>query len=98
MRRREFIELLLLAATGWPPTASAQTSQHMSLIAVLMRYGEGEVSDPKRRAFQQALRDLSWISGRNVRIEYRLAGGDFWAAAQFGERGGQAPTRRDRGP
>jgi putative tryptophan/tyrosine transport system substrate-binding protein len=77
MRRREFIELLFLAATGWPRAASAETSPRISRIAVLMPYGEGETSDSTRSAFEQSLRDLGWIDGRNVRIEYRLAGGDF---------------------
>jgi putative ABC transport system substrate-binding protein len=77
MQRREFIELLFLAATGWPTAASAQTSRRISLVAVLMPYGEGEISDPIRSTFEQALKDLNWIDGRNVRIEYRLAGGDF---------------------
>jgi putative ABC transport system substrate-binding protein len=77
MRRREFIELLFLAATGWPRAASAQASQRSSLIAVLMPYGEGEISDSIRNDFEQALRHLNWIEGRNVRIKYRLAGGDF---------------------
>ncbi|SRR5712691_2601226 len=77
MRRREFIELLFLAATGWPRAASAETSPRISRIVVLMPYGEGGTSDSIRSAFEQALRDLGWIDGRNVRIEYRLAGGDF---------------------
>ena len=77
MRRREFIELLFLAATGWPGAASAQTSPRISRIAVLVPYGEGETLDSLRSAFEQSLRDLNWIDGRNVRIEYRLAGGDF---------------------
>ena len=77
MRRREFSALLFLAATGRPHATSAQTSPRISRIAVLMPYGEGEVSDRTRSAFEKSLRDLGWIDGRNVRIEYRLAGGDF---------------------
>jgi putative tryptophan/tyrosine transport system substrate-binding protein len=77
MRRREFIELLFLAATCWSPAASAQTSSRISLIAVLMPYGEGRISDSMRSGLEQALRDLNWIDGQNVRIEYRLSGGDF---------------------
>jgi putative ABC transport system substrate-binding protein len=77
MKRREFIGLVFLAVIGWPCAAAAQTSGRISRIAVLMPYGEGETSDSIRSAFEQALRDLSWVDGRNVRIEYRLAGGDF---------------------
>jgi len=36
MQRREFIELLLLAPINWHRADSAQTSRHISLIAVLM--------------------------------------------------------------
>ncbi|SDJ30530.1 putative ABC transport system substrate-binding protein [Bradyrhizobium sp. Rc2d] len=77
MRRREFVELLFLAAIGWPPAASAQASPRIWRIAVLMPYGEGETSSSIRSAFEQALGDLGWIDGQNVQIEYRLAGGDF---------------------
>ena len=42
-----------------------------------MPYSEGEISDSIRNSFEQALRDFNWIESRNVRIEYRLAGGDF---------------------
>ncbi len=77
MRRREFSALLFLAATGRPHATSAQTSPRISRIAVLMPYGEDQTSDSIRSAFEQALRDLGWIDGRNVRIEYSLAGGDF---------------------
>jgi ABC-type uncharacterized transport system substrate-binding protein len=76
MRRREFIGLVFLAAIA-PRAASSQPSRRISRIAVLMPYGEGGTADLIRSAFEQALRDLSWVDGRNVRIEYRLAGGDF---------------------
>jgi putative ABC transport system substrate-binding protein len=77
MRRREFIGLLLLAPIGWPRAALAQPSERIPLIAVLRPYGERELLDSIRGQFDQALRNLSWIDGRNVRIEYRDAGGDL---------------------
>ena len=47
-------------------------------IAVLMGLAE---SDPQYQryvsAFTQGLRDLGWVEGRNVRIDYRAAGGDY---------------------
>ena len=77
MRRREFFSILGGAAVAWPLAAQAQQPDRTRRIAVLMPYGEGEISDSIRRAFEQALRDLSWINGRNIQIEYRLAGDDF---------------------
>jgi len=77
MRRREFIGLLSLALIGCPQLTSAQTSPRARRITMLMPYGDGAISDAMRSAFAQALRDLRWIEGQNVRIEYRLGGGDF---------------------
>ena len=77
MRRREFFSILGGAAVAWPLAAQAQQPDRTRRIAVLMPYGEGEISDSIRRAFEQALRDLSWINGRNIQIEYRLADDDF---------------------
>jgi len=77
MRRREFIGLLPVAVIGCPQLTSAQTSLRTRQIAMLMPYGDGAISDAMRSAFGQALRDLRWIDGQNVRIEYRLGGGDF---------------------
>lgn len=77
MGRREFFSILGVAAAAWPIAAQAQQPDRTRRIAVLMPYGEGETSGSIRRAFEQALSDLSWIDGRNVQIEYRLAGGNF---------------------
>jgi putative ABC transport system substrate-binding protein len=46
-------------------------------IGVLMPYDEND-PEPKRRvsAFTQALSDLGWTDGRNVRMDLRWAGGD----------------------
>ena len=63
MRRREFIGLVFLTATGG--AALAEPSGRISRVAVLMP----NVSSISRGAFDRALRDLGWIDGRNVQIE-----------------------------
>jgi len=93
MRRREFIELLLLAATGWPRAASAQTSPRIFADRVLMPYGRRPDIGFNTQRFRTGAQGFSWIDGRNVRIEYSLAGGDFGRLRSLGERGGQAPSR-----
>jgi putative ABC transport system substrate-binding protein len=46
-------------------------------IGVLMALAEDDADDRQRRAaFQQALRELGWNEGGNLRIEYRWYGGD----------------------
>jgi putative tryptophan/tyrosine transport system substrate-binding protein len=74
MRRREFITLVGGAAAGWPLAARAQQPEPMRRIGVLMNLaaddpeGQGRVT-----AFVQALQQLGWIEGRNMRIDYRWA-------------------------
>ena len=76
MRRREFMTVLGGAAIGWPLAARAQ-GERMRRIGVLMGIAE---SDPARQsfvtAFTEALEELGWSSGRNIRIEYRWGAGD----------------------
>jgi putative ABC transport system substrate-binding protein len=76
IRRREFVTLLGSAA-AWPVTARAQQPARMRRIGVLM---VGDENDPLAKArvsaFTQALADLGWNNGRNVRIDLRWAGGD----------------------
>jgi putative tryptophan/tyrosine transport system substrate-binding protein len=73
-KRREFITLLGGAAVAWPFAASAQQPGKLPTIAVL-----GSPSAPAwaplTAAFAQRLRDLGWIDGRSVAIEYRWAEG-----------------------
>jgi putative ABC transport system substrate-binding protein len=74
MRRREVIALVGGAA-AWPLVARAQADR-MRRIGVLMGVAEDEPEGQARiAAFRDGLRELGWIDGRNVRIEYRRAGG-----------------------
>jgi putative ABC transport system substrate-binding protein len=76
MRRREFITLLGSAAT-WPLVARAQQSEPMRRIGVLTGIGDDESAQARFAVFVQALAQLGWIEGRNVRIDYRWGGGDI---------------------
>jgi putative ABC transport system substrate-binding protein len=79
MRRREFIRLLggTAASTAWPRTARAQQPSGMRRIAVLV--GNTRNSHAIKTgfaAFDQALRQLGWTDGRNVRIDVHEGMGD----------------------
>src|SRR5262249_37519122 len=73
LRRREFITLLGGAA-AWPLAARAQQSGKPPTIGCL---GAGTPLAWSQwiAAFVQRLRELGWIDGRNVAIEYRWAEG-----------------------
>jgi putative ABC transport system substrate-binding protein len=71
MKRREFITLLGGAA-AWPLAARAQQGERLRRIGVLMPYDENDpVAKTQVSAFTQALADLGWTVGRNVRIDLR---------------------------
>src|SRR5262245_63134137 len=71
MKRREFITLLGGAA-AWPLAARAQQPERMRRIGVLTPL-PADHPDAKARhaAFLEALRQLGWSEGHNVRIEAR---------------------------
>jgi hypothetical protein len=76
MRRREFIAGLGSAA-AWPLAARAQQAERIRRIGLLISADENDPSwKPRLSAFTQALADLGWIVGRNVRMDLRWAGGD----------------------
>ena len=74
MRRREFITLVS-GAVAWPLAARAQQGDRIRRIGVLTGTA---VDDPENKArltaFEQALGQLGWTQGRNVRIDYRFSG------------------------
>jgi putative tryptophan/tyrosine transport system substrate-binding protein len=76
VRRREFITLLGGAA-AWPLVAHAQQGERFRRIGVLTNLAaddpEGQV---RNTAFAQALAQLGWTVGHNLRIEHRWAAGD----------------------
>src|SRR5437773_7798094 len=76
MQRREFITLLGGAASTWPLAASAQQTERMRRVGVLMAGADDQEPQARLAVFLQALQQLGWTDGRNVRIEYRWAAGN----------------------
>ena len=73
MRRREFIAGIG-ATTAWPLAAHAQ-QKSMPVIGYLGG-GPPDLSGSSVAAFRQGLRELGYIEGRNIVIEYRWAEGN----------------------
>jgi putative ABC transport system substrate-binding protein len=77
MQRREFIAWLGSAA-AWPVVARAQQGERVRRIGVLAQSDENDPETKTRiSAFTQALADLGWTNGRNVRMDLRWYGNDF---------------------
>ena len=77
IRRREFI-VGLGGAAAWPLAAHAQQRERVRRIGVLMPWDEDEpVARPIVSVFTEALADLGWTVGRNVRMDLRWGRGDI---------------------
>jgi putative ABC transport system substrate-binding protein len=76
MKRRKFIALLGGAA-AWPLGANAQERERVRRIGVLLGLAANDPDGQVRVVtFVQALQQLGWTEGRNVRIDIRWAGGN----------------------
>src|SRR5215468_794384 len=76
MSRRAFVTGLgaVLAA---PLAARAQPPEQMRRIGVLMGYAESDLeAQAWVAAFAQGFKELGWVVGRNVSIDYRFGAGD----------------------
>jgi putative ABC transport system substrate-binding protein len=84
MRRREFITFLGGAAAAWPVGTRAQQARNLPTIGFL-----GATTPSIWSAFippfQQRLRELGWIDGQNIAIEYRWAEGRGDRYAEFAD-------------
>jgi putative tryptophan/tyrosine transport system substrate-binding protein len=66
MKRREFITLIGGGAVGWPLSARAQQGERIRRIGVL-------VPSIRQDAIRLGLRDLGYVEGQNILLEYRPA-------------------------
>jgi putative ABC transport system substrate-binding protein len=73
MRRREFITLIVGATATWPMTTSAQQTGKLPIIGFLGASASGFAS--WAAAFAARLRELGWVEGRSIAIEYRWSEG-----------------------
>jgi putative tryptophan/tyrosine transport system substrate-binding protein len=73
MRRRDFIKVIAGSAAAWPLSAHAQQSGKLPTIGFLG--ASSSIESQRVAAFVQRLRELGWIDGRNLAIEYRWAEG-----------------------
>ena len=68
MRRREFVALLGGAALAGPVPLRAQPAQRRRLGVLI--YSSPQ-SDPSTESLRRGLRDLGYVDGQNIAIEYR---------------------------
>src|SRR4029077_15610601 len=95
--RREFITLVGGAAVAWPVAARTQETGkrrigffgsgtargHGPLVCVFFCAGTSAAQGLWVTAFLQRLRELGWIEGRNLTVEYRWAEGSSERAAEL---------------
>jgi putative ABC transport system substrate-binding protein len=74
MLRREFITLLSGATLAWPLAARGQQPAKLPTIGFLGPY-TASLDGHRVAALVQRLRELGWIEGRTVNIEYRWSEG-----------------------
>jgi putative ABC transport system substrate-binding protein len=75
MRRRDFIKEIVSSAAAWPLAARAQQTR----VARIGFLGSDTASSHAARlaAFRAGMRDLGWLEGTNLLIEYRWAEGNY---------------------
>jgi len=73
MDRRRFLLTSLAGMLAAPPAAETQQAAKGARIGYLLLNRAAAPHLPE--AFRQGLRDLGYVEGRNVVIEYRDAGG-----------------------
>jgi putative tryptophan/tyrosine transport system substrate-binding protein len=88
MKRREFITLLG-GAPAWPLAALAQQFGKIPRLGVLVSLS---APHPFTQAFRSGLRDLGYIEGANIAIEWRYADAQFSRALKLAEELVQLPV------
>src|SRR5215470_10961999 len=71
MDRRAFLSGLTLGMAWAPFAAEAQPTGRVYRVGYLS--SSGTLNSPYAEAFRQGLRDLGWVEGQNIVIEFRSA-------------------------
>jgi putative ABC transport system substrate-binding protein len=75
--RRKFLATLLGGAAAWPLAARAQQAERVRRIGLFTNLAADDAeSQARNAAFLQALQQLGWTNGANVRIDFRFGAGD----------------------
>ena len=78
MRRRDFVTLLGGTVAAWPLAVQAQKLAQTRRVSVLLGLTENDpLQNARLKAFRLGMRDLEWIEGRNIQVEYRFAGANL---------------------
>src|SRR5262249_6018204 len=73
MRRREFIMLLGATAAAWPLAARAQQSAKVPRVGILSPAASETAAT--LTAFREGIRDLGYIEGQTIALDFRLSKG-----------------------
>ena len=74
MRRREFITLVGSATVAWPLAAQAQQPRNIPRLCFLT-FDPGTLRSTRFEAFFETLRDLGYVDGQTISIDYLSADG-----------------------
>jgi putative tryptophan/tyrosine transport system substrate-binding protein len=78
LNRRRLLAAFGRAAAVWPRTARAQQTEKMRRVGVLLAQAEHDpLAIARVSTFAEALQDLGWREGSNVRLERRFAAGSI---------------------
>ena len=75
MRRREFLSLLGGVAAAWPIMARARPAGKVHRVGFL--WENPSVYPDGIEGFRRELRDLGWVEGQNIVVEYRWSEGRY---------------------
>jgi putative ABC transport system substrate-binding protein len=82
VRRRDFITLLGGAAAAWPLAARAQQPAKIARIGFLGATTPAGIESRLER-FRAGLRDLAYVEGKNILIDFRWAEGNYARLAEY---------------
>src|SRR5215813_10983815 len=74
LRRRDFITLVSGTVIAWPLATHAQTKRTRRMGVLMGLVANDPEAQSRVDAFESGLRELGWVKGRNLSIEYRWAG------------------------
>jgi putative ABC transport system substrate-binding protein len=83
MRRRDVITLIGGLAAMWSFAADAKAERIRHLGMLMSNSEDDPLGQARVTAFRQALAELGWIEGRNLKIEWRWTGGDITRVREY---------------